>query len=117
MPTFSEVLTGLGNLHDCTITSFQWKPTERWIAFEIEDLFFNSEGFPDYQGPLPGRIVLEGVRRAKIEMPSAEEFLRISDFTVFSAGADTSSVLVTLWSGGRIEATYKSAHFPDISPR
>ena len=50
MSDFGEFLLRLGYLDDCTVTLFEWKPRKQNMAFEIEDLYFNFEGLPEYKG-------------------------------------------------------------------
>ena len=68
MSNLGEFLSRLGNLHDCTVTLFEWRPDDRRVTFAIEDLYFNFEGLPEYRGPLSGRIVLEEVQRVDIDL-------------------------------------------------
>jgi hypothetical protein len=61
MTGFSEFLSRLGLLHDCTVTLFEWRPEQKKLVFEIEDLYWNFEGLPEYRGPKPGQISLEDI--------------------------------------------------------
>ena len=49
-----------GGLHDSTITGFEGAGDEIWIS--IKDEWWNSEGYPDYEGPSPGKIIVRGCR-------------------------------------------------------
>lgn len=118
MPTvkeFAEFLTKLGNLHDCTVSSFEWMPDKKAMAFEIEDIYFNFEGLPEYKGPLAGRIVLERLERVDIDFVSIKGPLRIDDFVVLNASQDAPEASITFWTGGKIVATFQLVAFPDIS--
>lgn len=114
MTDFSEFLTRLGNLHDSTVTLFEWKPDGKSIAFEIDDLHFNSEGLPEYVGPTPGRIVLRGVQHIDIEMRGVKGPLRIYDFCVLDEGPEMLTVSITFAPAGKIGIICQGAVFPDI---
>jgi hypothetical protein len=110
---FGKFLRDLGLLHDCTITLFTLKPEARSIEFEIKDLYFNFEGLPEYGGPKPGRIVLEGIECVEIEIHELMRDMRIFEFSLVKEGADSSIVSVSLGLYGKIEVTYRRALFPD----
>lgn len=59
--SFPDALWALGDFHDCTVTSADWKPSTGVLQLQIEDLFWNFERFPEYPGALPGSIELTGV--------------------------------------------------------
>jgi hypothetical protein len=115
MNDFGGFLSRLGNLHDCNVTRFDWKPLQNWIGFEIDDLYFNFEGLPEYQGPLPGRIELEDVQHVAVRLDSIVGPLRIYDFLVRNQDSGTSVVSVTFWPHGKIEVAYRRAVFPSIA--
>ncbi|HXC53995.1 MAG TPA: hypothetical protein VNU97_01750 [Rhizomicrobium sp.] len=47
-----------GGLHDSTILA--WQAQGGATTFRIKDVWWNSEGFPDYKGPEPGSLVISG---------------------------------------------------------
>jgi hypothetical protein len=115
MSNLGEFLSRLGNLHDCTVTLFEWRPDDRRVTFAIEDLYFNFEGLPEYRGPLSGRIVLEEVQRVDIDLGGIEGPLRVDEFAVVvEESSDASAVSVTFWPTGRIEVAYRRAVLPDL---
>ena len=115
MSNLGEFLSRLGNLHDCTVTLFDWRPDDRRMTFAIEDLYFNFKGFPEYRGPLAGRIVLEEIQRVDINLGGIEGPLRVDEFAIVVEGSsDASAVSVTFWPTGKIEVAYRRAVLPDI---
>ena len=114
MTRFGEFLSRLGNLHDCTVTLVEWRPDQRAMGFEIEDLYFNFEGFPEYPGPLAGQIVLEGVGHVAMDFPGIQGPLRIDDFLAQQQGEARLAVAVTFWPTGKIEVSCGRVVFPDI---
>ena len=85
------------------------RPEARSIEFEIEDLYFNFEGLPEYRGPKPGRIVLEGVDCVEMEIHELKGAMRVYEFSLVNEDADISMVSVSLWPYGKIEVTYRCA--------
>lgn len=113
MTGFNKFLLKLGLLHDCTITSLDWQPVEKKFVFEIADFYWNFEGLPEYRGPQPGRIALEGVKRMDISIEHRDA-LRIYEFEIVEEAADTSTASVTFSPAGRLVVTFERAAFPDI---
>ncbi|GLR87687.1 hypothetical protein [Bradyrhizobium iriomotense] len=114
MTDFSHFLFKLGNLHDCTITLLEWRTEQEIFGFEIEDLYFNFEGLPEYPGPLAGRLVLEGVQRVAIDINDLQRPLRIDDFTVEAVDSSAAAASITLQPSGTIKIAYQWAVFPNI---
>jgi hypothetical protein len=114
MTRFGEFLFRLGNLHDCTVTLIEWRPDQRAMGFEIEDLYWNFEGLPEYPGPLAGRIVLEGVEHVAMAFRGIEGPLRVGDFLAEEQGEARLAVAITFWPSGKIEVNCSRVVFPDI---
>jgi hypothetical protein len=114
MTRFGEFLSRLGNLHDCTVALIEWRPDQKAIGLEIEDLYFNFEGFPEYQGPLAGRIAFEGVKNLVMDFRGIQGPLRVHDFSAEEQGEARLAVAVTFWPTGKIEVNCGQVVFPDI---
>jgi hypothetical protein len=115
MPNFDQFLYELGNLHDCSVLGFDWRPFDQTMTFEIRDIHWNFEGLPEYRGPTPGKIVLLGVREPTISLGVVTGPLRISDFEVGALKQDGSgTAFIRFWHGGTIEAPYQRADFPVV---
>jgi hypothetical protein len=112
---FGEFLSRLGHLHDCTVRLLEWNPDEERMGFEIEDLYFNFAGLPEYPGPMPGRIVLEGIQRVDIEIRGFADPLRVFEFSSVKDGPDMSVATVTSSPSGKVAVTYRHATFPVIT--
>ena len=115
MKNFGEFLSRLGNLHDCTVTLFEWRPERKAMGFEIEDLYFNFEGLPNYPGPLAGRITLEGVQDVAVDFRGIQGPLRIDDFTVEVKGPSAIDVSITFWPAGSTKIACERAVVPDVA--
>ena len=116
MTDFRELLSRLGNLHDCTVALIEWRPDEKTMGFEIADLYFNFEGLPDYPGPLAGRITLEGVEHLTIDFHDISGPLRINEFLVEKESQAGVAVAITFWSAGTLRVTCGRIAFPDVRP-
>jgi hypothetical protein len=115
MPSFDRFLYELGNLHDCTVVGFEWRPADETMTFEILDIHWNFEGLPGYKGPLPGKIVLLRVRKPTISLGLVTGPFVISDFEVKDVQPDSSgTAFIRFWHGGTVEAPYKQATFPEL---
>jgi len=116
MSDFGDFLYELGNLHDCTITHIEWKPDLRRMIFEIEDIYWNFEGYPEYKGPRPGTITLEDIQHVEGDINNFHTPLIISDFCVISENNNISQASVAFWSGsgGKIEIAFGRVTFPRL---
>lgn len=115
MDDFGEFLLRLGNLHDCTITRLEWKAAEKRIDFEIEDIYFNFEGLPEYKGPTPGLITLAETQSVAIELHAADGPLRVYEFSAIKEASGTLAVSISLWPSGKISVRHRRAIFPVIA--
>lgn len=109
MTEFFEFLHRMGLMHDCRVLALNWKPAEQRLEFQIDDLYSNFLGLPDYPGPHAGTIALAGVSDLNIAIGHAE-FLNIDEFE--PSGGSPDHVSVKFWPSGRITARFASAIFP-----
>lgn len=114
MPNFAEFLYKLGNLHDCKINTFDWQPAKGIIRFDIDDLYFNYEGLPQYIGVTPGYILLNGVHFVDININEQEGVLKIQDFSVQDEGSNLLSATISFWPSGTIRVVFCDAAFPNF---
>ncbi|MFT5180482.1 MAG: hypothetical protein ACI8S3_000356 [Alphaproteobacteria bacterium] len=92
----------LGGLHDARIQQVLWSPEHREIAFTVDDLNSNSEGFPEYQGLFPQVVILEGVADITVSFAPIESHLNVYDFKVTTESASQLRVDISFWPGGSI---------------
>jgi hypothetical protein len=112
---FGTFLNDFGDLHDCTVTQFAWNGAKRTATFEIEDVWWNFEGLPEYGGPIPGTIVLEDVQKIEVEFREGGEFLIISEFTLVPHDSDSSTATVWFRGNGKIVADFGRVSFPEVA--
>lgn len=82
----------------------------------MDDVFFNSEGMPKYQGPQPGRIVLREISRVSVALQqdlAKEKGLHIYEFEVIEESGDGGTASLKFWPEGCITLDYVSVEFPN----
>lgn len=108
---FKEFLHMLGLLHDVVIDRLVWMPEARKLEFEVDDIYSNFGGLPEYPGAKPATIVLNGVERVCFDIDTDEPRLYIFEFEV-EQGDGVQDAVITFRPSGKIRVTYKSADFP-----
>ncbi|CAN5369568.1 hypothetical protein BH10PSE9_BH10PSE9_18550 [soil metagenome] len=125
MHDFPQFLESLGTLHDCTVVRLDLDAAAETLSFDIEDIYWNFEGTPVYRGPVPGRIVLEGVKSLRLDVqwdsatPRHGQKFLISEFTAAVQSDGGFVVTVFFWApgpGSKITARCARATFPVIDP-
>jgi hypothetical protein len=96
------------------VKRFDWDEDQKTVEIDIEDLCFNFEGFPEYKGPVAGRIVLEGVEDVAVELPCGGDPLRIDDFVSVKGDGEMCSLVGSFWPSGRFKVEYRRALHPDV---
>jgi hypothetical protein len=113
MTSFGEWLSQLGNLHDCTVRHLVWSRENKTIEFDIEDVCFNFEGTPAYNGPVPGRVLLEGVESVDIAR-SCSGPLRIFEMMLVQTDNGSSFVNTSFWPAGKINVRCRRVLHSDV---
>lgn len=112
MLEFQKFLSQLGNLHDCTLLRFEWNSAETRVELEIEDLYSNFEGLPEYKGPTPGKIILEGVSSVGMDIEGLKGALKIYDASV--TGTDKTTISISFWPSGKINLACQNVSLPPL---
>jgi hypothetical protein len=112
---FETFLKGLGGLHDSVVSQLIWSPEARTLHLEIEDLYSNFEGLPEYPGALSGVIELRDVDRISFDIELSEGRLHIYDFIVEPVNGDQYRALLTFQYSGRITAFCRIVDFPHVN--
>jgi hypothetical protein len=116
MATLKEFLESMGGLHDSVVTQLIWRPEEKLLRLEIQDLCSNFEGLPEYPGVVPGAIELRNVGQVQFDIDTSEGRLNVHDFSVESV-EDGYRSSVSFWPTGRITALHSDASFPTVRLR
>jgi hypothetical protein len=78
------------------------------MTFDFRDLHFNFEKLPEYRGPIPGRIVLEGARIVEGQIADDEGPLRIYEFEVIKPN----TARISFSPDGHIVVAWERATYP-----
>ena len=107
------LLEQMGLLHDSVVQKLVWEPSANTLRFEIEDLYSNFEGFPEYPGITPGSIELLGVVQVWFDIETSEKRLHIHEFIAGTENEDLYRIAISFWPAGKITVLCHSACFPD----
>ena len=95
-------IKSLGSLHDTIITSIIWSAEKRRLIIEIDDLNTNTDGLPEYPGPIKGTFVFSEVTVLELTVDLAVDGLMVYDWTMSRKGPDTQSTSISLSPGGQM---------------
>ena len=112
MDDFVRFLTDFGGLHDAKVTKFVLDATERSFSLEIDDMYSNFEGLPDYKGQKPGKIILNEVSSLNIVLGSRDDDLNIYDFAIEQKTNGRWAACIKFWPEGKITMSFLDAEFP-----
>jgi hypothetical protein len=112
---FRLFLEKLGGLHDARVLQFTFDATQRVLRMEIDDIFSNFEGLPEYTEPRPGKIVLHQISDVTISLQSNTGPLNIYEFSIVPDESKGGSVSLKFWPQGTIQLRCDSAEFPDLT--
>lgn len=103
MSILARLLHDHGQFHDSRIVELLWNPTTRRVTLIVDDLDANFRGFPEYSGPIPGKLMFENVHSLNVSVETLED----SQFKIYAMElgpiAKSCSVFVKLSPTGLIE--------------
>lgn len=110
----TRFLDALGDLHDARLERLEWLPEKGAIALRFTDLMSAFVGLERYAGPQPGVIVLSGISRCLIEIPTSLEMPRVYSFECRAGDQESTLVArISLWPSGIVEIVHTAADFPE----
>jgi hypothetical protein len=68
MEDIVEFVKSLGGLHDSKLLKLVWLLPERRLDLHIKDIWWNSEGHPEYPGPTPAMFVFTDVSKFDVNV-------------------------------------------------
>jgi hypothetical protein len=109
MTDFFAFLQKMGGLHDATVQTLRWNPSDQIIELRFDDIYSNFEGLPEYPGCQPAAIVLHGASSVRIDI-ECNEPLRVFEFLPHEDKQD--EVLITFSPSGRVWVRFDRADYP-----
>jgi hypothetical protein len=98
----SELIASLGGLHDATLLNLRWHPGENRLEVEIDDLYANFDGRPEYQGPAKGTFVFSEVVRFDVEVNLTQSGLMLYDWKFGKSGVANYACDISFSPGGKM---------------
>lgn len=78
-----ELLKSLGGVHDATMLNLFWRADDRILEVEIDDVYSNFNGLPEYQGPEKAMFVFEQVLNLDVGVDFGVGGLLVYNFEIF----------------------------------
>lgn len=98
----SSFIKSLGGLHDAALRRLQWSGDERRLEIDVDDLYSNFLGLPEYLGPKRAGFVFYEVRSLGIEVDLTERGLTLYDWTFQVDAASGHCCEISFSPGGRV---------------
>lgn len=111
---FSQFLARFGGLHDCGVTRIDWRIEDKRFEIEIDDIWTNFEGMPEYRGPRACRITLEGVTSIQMRIDDVRGRLKIYEISVSTEIEQAPKLSATFWPSGSIEIIFGAVVCPQV---
>lgn len=67
-----------GGLHDVGIQRINFDSSKKTLSLSVDDIDWNSEGFPEYKGERPCTLVFHDAKKAFVDVDN-KEGIRIGD--------------------------------------
>jgi hypothetical protein len=110
---FQGFLFSLGGLHDSIVTGIEVDGRSAQLVLQIEDLYSNFDGLPEYPGRAPATIILAGIdrfsMRLQMSIESQIQELHIHDFEVLKKTHLGELAEIKFWPEGDIQIEYATA--------
>ena len=107
MEQFQSILQQLGFLHDARVLSMLLDAARQLFTIEIDDMYSNFIGLPEYHGPKSAKIELLGISHTSIELTSKTDGYNIDDFSVQLLDDKSGIVSITFWPAGKVSTVFR----------
>jgi hypothetical protein len=108
---FSEFLECLGGLHDANLPSVTMN-AEGFLEIEIDDIFANFLGLPEYPGKTPARVRLAEVTDFAVSVPSIRQ-LKVYEWKAAPGKQGKTEMRIAIAPYGNIAAGFSRAAYPE----
>ena len=102
MENIAEFIKSLGGLHDSTVLKMLWHPENSRLEIEIEDIYWNFEGLPEYPGPTRATFVFSQVASLEVEVNFTVVGLMVHDWEFQATGVPNYKSEILFSPGGKI---------------
>jgi len=107
MRSFGQFLEALGGLHDAHVKRFQYEAAAALLTVEIDDLYSNFAGLPEYRGLTPAIFFLEEFEVISGGLPSKPETLWICEVEI-TREIDLGLYATIRWQpSGKLECAFR----------
>jgi hypothetical protein len=106
--TIQNRIESLGGLHDATIISLAWSAEDRRLLIEIDDINSNTNGLPEYPGPIRATFVFSEVTLLELKADLAEDGLMVYEWKMSRKGPDRQASSISLTPGGELAIECRS---------
>ena len=110
MAELDKFIEKTGGLHDASAQQIVWQPEIGLFRIEIEDVYSNFEGMPEYMGPSPGFLEFVGVDSLSIELSTDRRQLMIYEFSIDSVETGRNRFSFKFWPDGKLTGIFSSAN-------
>ena len=106
--TIKDRVESLGGLHDAVILSLVWNAQDRRLEIAVDDINSNTNGLPEYQGPVSAMLQFSEVSRFEVNANLAEVGLMVYEWTISRKGPDILASTISLSPGGELTIECRS---------
>ena len=106
--TIQDRIESLGGLHDATILSVAWIAAERQLLIEVDDIYSNAVGLPEYPGPTRATLVFSEVTLLELNSDLAADGLMVYEWTMSRSVPDRYASSISLSPGGKLTIECRS---------
>lgn len=104
-----DLIRSLGGLHDAVLVMFSWRPIEEKLEIEINDMYANFYGLPEYVGPKRISFVFSGVKYLDIQMNMSTPGLRVYEWTSRFMDDGCQQAVIAFSPAGKVVVNYRHA--------
>lgn len=87
MEDINDLIKSLGSLHDSVLRKLVWRPADNSLDLEMDDLYANFFGLPEYQGPKKGVFIFSEVAHFEVQINLTVTGLMVYDWRLAKSDA------------------------------
>lgn len=106
--TIQDRIDSLGGLHDAIILSLAWSAEEGCLWIAVDDINSNTNGLPEYPGPISATLVFSEVTHLEVNANLLEDGMMIYEWAIACKWPDTYASSLSLSPGGKLTIECRS---------